>query len=114
MTGASADIILTSSSAFMIFLILANGRLWFLKSVVSVDAIAAAVADGCAGRRVAVVRAELEVKDDRQTVRIDLLAGRAPSFDFVVGIRMASELSRQLLPYLVPARDLVDPCSQAS
>nr|GMD60216.1 increased DNA methylation 2 isoform X1 [Ipomoea batatas] len=31
-TGASADIILTSSSAFIIFLILANGKLWFLKS----------------------------------------------------------------------------------
>ncbi|XP_047158147.1 increased DNA methylation 2-like isoform X1 [Vigna umbellata] len=33
MTGASADIILTSSSAFIIFFILAKGRLWFLKSV---------------------------------------------------------------------------------
>ncbi|XP_047158148.1 increased DNA methylation 2-like isoform X2 [Vigna umbellata] len=32
-SGASADIILTSSSAFIIFFILAKGRLWFLKSV---------------------------------------------------------------------------------
>uniref|UniRef100_A0A0E0QKN8 Uncharacterized protein n=1 Tax=Oryza rufipogon TaxID=4529 RepID=A0A0E0QKN8_ORYRU len=33
-TGASAAIMRTSSSAFMIFLMRARGRLWFLKSVV--------------------------------------------------------------------------------
>ncbi|MCI49367.1 hypothetical protein A2U01_0070611, partial [Trifolium medium] len=32
-TGASSDTILTSSSSFIIFLILARGKLWFLKSV---------------------------------------------------------------------------------
>ncbi|KAJ0899235.1 hypothetical protein HanRHA438_Chr08g0366121 [Helianthus annuus] len=31
--GASADIMRTSSSAFMIFLIRANGSWWFLKSL---------------------------------------------------------------------------------
>ncbi|KAM0009304.1 hypothetical protein Hdeb2414_s0093g00789831 [Helianthus debilis subsp. tardiflorus] len=84
MIGASADIILTSSSAFLIFLILAN----------VVDAVAAAVADGCAGRQVVVVRAELEVKDDQQNVRIDLLTPTGHGLVYPFTTRELKDLAR--------------------
>lgn len=84
------------------------------KSFEVVDAVVAVVVAECVGKQVVGVQVGLEVMDGPWTGSFEPLVGRSPSFGLVVGMHMASGLSHRLIPYSVPARDLVGPCLDSS